>query len=210
MRRQTRRRARPTRPPGRRRQARGAAARGAAPQAASPDKSFRCGDIWKFISGPIEEIQRFAGKMKPRGGLRRAAVRPPARGGGRRLVVGGRGDGLLAPSGQRALHASMPADFPLDRAKAGGGRMSRGRSWRAPAGRTNGWSIADLLEFWNNFLRILFYRHPGSARDADRRAERELSTAGTLPPNAVARSAGSATDQKAKDRIVGDAHLTDT
>jgi hypothetical protein len=32
------------------------------------------------------------------------------------------GDRLAAPSAQRALHDPMPADFPLDRADAGGGR----------------------------------------------------------------------------------------
>jgi hypothetical protein len=31
------------------------------------------------------------------------------------------GDRLAAPSAQRALHDPMPADFPLDRADAGGG-----------------------------------------------------------------------------------------
>jgi hypothetical protein len=34
--------------------------------AASPDKSFRCGNIWKYISRRIEGNQRVAGKWKPR------------------------------------------------------------------------------------------------------------------------------------------------
>jgi hypothetical protein len=53
------------------------APRAAAPRAASPDKSFRGGNIWKFIFRPIEANQRVAGKMKPARGQRRAAVPRP-------------------------------------------------------------------------------------------------------------------------------------
>ena len=65
-----------------------------------------------------------------------------------------------APSAQRALDDPMPADFPLDRAEASGGRR-RGccgvGHGGAPAGGTNGGSIASLLEYRNNILTFLFY-----------------------------------------------------